>query len=101
MAPPQVIVELADVRILALGILAKPRSNLSVNPNARIFVNPPGIPGDTQRKDFFSKVSVRKPLTLIDDHGVYPLSQSTVPDSRRSFVPFPIVPLIHELDASL
>jgi hypothetical protein len=39
----QLVVEFADVRILAFGTLNKPRSPFSVNPNAQIFLHPPGI----------------------------------------------------------
>ncbi|OCH95999.1 hypothetical protein OBBRIDRAFT_809530 [Obba rivulosa] len=37
------VVEFADVRIIALGVLHKPRSRLSVNDNARTFLHPPGM----------------------------------------------------------
>ena len=37
------IVEFADVRILALGVLNNPRSNFSVNDNAHALLHPPGV----------------------------------------------------------
>lgn len=40
---PQLVVELADVRIIALGVLNKPRGSTTVNTNARTFLHPPGI----------------------------------------------------------
>lgn len=39
----KLVVELADVRIIALGVLNKPRGPTSVNTNARLFLHPPGI----------------------------------------------------------
>lgn len=35
--------EFADVRILAFGVLNRPRSTLSVNENATTFLCPPGL----------------------------------------------------------
>lgn len=43
---PQLVVELADVRIIALGVLNKPRGTTMLNPNARTFLHPPGIEKD-------------------------------------------------------
>ncbi|PSR93757.1 hypothetical protein PHLCEN_2v4652 [Hermanssonia centrifuga] len=37
------VVELADVRIIALGVLNKPRGSTTLNYNARIFLHPPGV----------------------------------------------------------
>ncbi|KAL4249671.1 hypothetical protein ABKN59_007062 [Abortiporus biennis] len=37
------VVEFADVRIIALGVLHKPRSSMMVNKNARLFLHPPGM----------------------------------------------------------
>ncbi|GJE84346.1 hypothetical protein PsYK624_004220 [Phanerochaete sordida] len=42
----RLIVELADVRIIALGVLNKPRGTTSVNPYARVLLHPPGIERD-------------------------------------------------------
>ena len=42
----QLVVELADVRIIALGVLNKPRGSTSVNANARLLLHPPGIEKD-------------------------------------------------------
>jgi hypothetical protein len=63
----RVVVELADVRILAFGTLSK-RTPLSYNANAHAFLHPPGI---EQR---------RRPLTMshqVRDHGVYPMGTSS------------------------
>ncbi|KAL1946489.1 hypothetical protein VTO73DRAFT_14593 [Trametes versicolor] len=43
MTHARLVVEFKDVRIIALGVLMKPRSTFSVNPNARLFLHPPGI----------------------------------------------------------
>ncbi|KAJ7639058.1 hypothetical protein FB45DRAFT_739716 [Roridomyces roridus] len=42
----RLVVQFADVRILALGTLNRPRSPLTVNANAKIFLHPPGIEFD-------------------------------------------------------
>ncbi|KII94993.1 hypothetical protein PLICRDRAFT_33820 [Plicaturopsis crispa FD-325 SS-3] len=39
----RLVVEFADVRILALGVLNKPRGSFSANPNAHVFLHPPGV----------------------------------------------------------
>ena len=39
----QLVIEFKDVRIIALGVLSKPRSSFSINSNARLFLHPPGI----------------------------------------------------------
>jgi len=39
----RLVVEFADVRIIALGVLHKPRSAFSLNHNARAFLHPPGV----------------------------------------------------------
>lgn len=46
--PPsiRVLVQFADVRILAIGVLNKPRSTFGVNANARALLHPPGIDKD-------------------------------------------------------
>ncbi|EIM85716.1 uncharacterized protein STEHIDRAFT_169568 [Stereum hirsutum FP-91666 SS1] len=41
----RLVVQFADVRILAFGVLNNPRGKYSVNPNARRFLHPPGIEG--------------------------------------------------------
>ncbi|KAF8580596.1 hypothetical protein K439DRAFT_1356611 [Ramaria rubella] len=38
----RVVVQFADVRILALGVQHKPRKSFQVNPNASLFLHPPG-----------------------------------------------------------
>ncbi|KAJ7180344.1 hypothetical protein C8R43DRAFT_1084281 [Mycena crocata] len=42
----RLVVQFADVRILALGTLNRPRSSLTVNPNAKAFLHPPGLVPD-------------------------------------------------------
>ena len=39
----QLVVEFRDVRIIALGVLNKPRSSFSINQNARLLLHPPGM----------------------------------------------------------
>ncbi|KAI5119587.1 hypothetical protein M0805_005759 [Coniferiporia weirii] len=42
----RLVVEFTDVRILALGVLCKPRSTFSINENARMLLHPPGVHKD-------------------------------------------------------
>lgn len=58
----------------------KPRSDFNVNPNAHIFLNPPGITPDRNDRNALSKITSKNNSSgLIDDHGVYPRSTSMVP----------------------
>ena len=45
----KLVVELTDVRIIALGVLNKPRGPTSINTNARLFLHPPGIEREAPR----------------------------------------------------
>ncbi|KAG6903413.1 hypothetical protein C0995_005436 [Termitomyces sp. Mi166 len=74
----RLVVEFADVRILAFGTLNRPRSILTVNPNAHMFLYPPGIgPGPDCLVDALRSYSVSSMSTLVEDHGVYPIHNST------------------------
>ena len=80
----QLVVEFTDVRIFAFGTMAKPRSDLTVNLNAHLFLHPPGIEGDGNGNIFTKLASMRR-NRLIIDHGAYPMSPSTsVPAYRES-----------------
>ncbi|KAH8118654.1 hypothetical protein DFH11DRAFT_1568580 [Phellopilus nigrolimitatus] len=46
----RLVVEFADVRILAFGVLCKPRSTFSINENARTLLHPPGIHRDEEEE---------------------------------------------------
>ncbi|KAJ7780996.1 hypothetical protein B0H16DRAFT_1658683 [Mycena metata] len=51
----RLVVQFADVRVIALGTLNRPRSSLTVNPNAKAFLHPPGVAPDTAAiKDYSS-----------------------------------------------
>lgn len=65
----RLVVELADIRVLALGTLNRPRSTLTINPNAHIFLHPPGVDAD----DMHAHHSTPKLSDLVEDHGVYPV----------------------------
>ncbi|PFH51290.1 hypothetical protein AMATHDRAFT_75022 [Amanita thiersii Skay4041] len=94
----RVVVQLADVRILAFGTLSK-RTRLSVNPNAHGFLHPPGIEKDNDQ--------IQHPYLqsndLINDYGVYP-SQSRAGTSLNhprdpvlyTRLRYPLPALIHE-----
>ncbi|KAJ3484105.1 hypothetical protein NLI96_g5852 [Meripilus lineatus] len=47
----RLVVEFADVRIIALGVLHKPRSSFILNRNARIFLHPPGVEKDESERE--------------------------------------------------
>ncbi|KAJ3828104.1 hypothetical protein F5880DRAFT_1029998 [Lentinula raphanica] len=63
----RLVVQLADVRIIALGTLNRPRSTLTVNPNAHTFLHPPGI----------DDLQTLRNNRVVTDHGVYPLGPDT------------------------
>ncbi|KAG7449485.1 uncharacterized protein BT62DRAFT_1054621 [Guyanagaster necrorhizus] len=65
----RLVVTLADVRILAFGTLNRPRSTLMVNPNAHIFLHPPGIEAD--ETDINPRI--HRTNHHVTDHGVYPM----------------------------
>ncbi len=66
----QLVTTIADVRILAFGTLHRPRSTLMVNPNAHMFLHPPGI--DMEESDIKRRIS--RIDHLVTDHGVYPMN---------------------------
>ncbi|KAL0067664.1 hypothetical protein AAF712_005379 [Marasmius tenuissimus] len=61
----RLVVQLADARIIAFGVLNRTlRRTLTMNPNAQIFLHPPGA--ETYRTQPAEQYAVA-------DHGVYPL----------------------------
>lgn len=58
---------MADVRIIALGVLNKPKSTLTINTNAHVFLHPPGINLDGKC------IQPSSWNNTINDHGVYPI----------------------------
>ncbi|KDQ64356.1 hypothetical protein JAAARDRAFT_187693 [Jaapia argillacea MUCL 33604] len=44
----RLVVQFADIRVIALGVLNKPRGPFSINLNARAFLHPPGIEDTTR-----------------------------------------------------
>lgn len=78
----QLVVELTDVRIIAFGVLNKPRGSTTANTNARILLHPPGVEknaaeGVAERANTAepeSKSSTRPPLgqlRIIDVLGAF------------------------------
>ncbi|KAI0638390.1 hypothetical protein C8Q77DRAFT_1243078 [Trametes polyzona] len=60
MTHARLVVEFKDVRIIALGVLTKPRSTFSVNHNARLFLHPPGITkGEEEESSSSDSISER------------------------------------------
>lgn len=92
---PQLVIELADVRILALGTITKPRSNFSINPNAHLFLNPPGIVGSGYRNTL-SSFAFSPPSSLVDDHGVYPNASATIPPCCKHSLNIDIVSFMRQ-----
>ncbi|KAI0751009.1 hypothetical protein C8Q80DRAFT_1098433 [Daedaleopsis nitida] len=76
----RLVVEFRDVRIIALGVLSKPRSAFSINSNARIFLHPPGVTKGDEEDDRAS-TSARSILEGSDDSYVAPVlpPERTVP----------------------
>jgi hypothetical protein len=67
-------VEFADFRILTFGTMATPRTQASINVNAHLLLNPPGI--EPRERSSGSAVPYYAPVSgrsHIDDHGVYPV----------------------------
>ncbi|THV08313.1 hypothetical protein K435DRAFT_642027 [Dendrothele bispora CBS 962.96] len=87
------VVQLQDVRIIALGTLNSPRSTLTVNPNAHSFLHPPGI---TRLLDGY--IQPPRDSRAVTDHGVYPLSPES-PNYRVSLPSLDYEPMLHPLPA--
>ncbi|KAF5363744.1 hypothetical protein D9756_000194 [Leucocoprinus leucothites] len=70
----RVILELADVRIVVFGVLSRPKTTLSINPNAHMLLRPPGIEwGEIKRNTAGRKRHFSNAEEYIQDYGVYPL----------------------------
>lgn len=67
----KVLVEFMDVRILVFGTMTRPRLQASVNENAHLLLNPPGIEPREMLGGLPGTVLLSG-NTAIDDHGVYP-----------------------------
>ncbi|KAJ7721188.1 hypothetical protein DFH07DRAFT_303044 [Mycena maculata] len=81
----RLVVQFADVRIIALGTLNQPRSPLTVNPNAKAFLHPPGVESDGVPTLTSPAISVysrlRYPLPA-QTHAEYPLYTPGGADKR-------------------
>ncbi|KAJ6538573.1 hypothetical protein DFH09DRAFT_1177262 [Mycena vulgaris] len=78
----RLVVQFADVRVLALGTLNRPRSPLTVNPNAKAFLHPPGIGSDSdcaRAPPIYSRL--RYPLPA-QTHANYPFYTPGGTDKR-------------------
>ena len=77
----QLVLCLADVRVLAFGTLNRPRSSLVINPNAHIFLHPAMDDNSVNRR-----ISLLDPL--VTDHGVYPMPAGPAENhhDRKSFL---------------
>ncbi|KAG6830328.1 hypothetical protein H0H92_001263 [Tricholoma furcatifolium] len=94
----RLVAEFADVRILAFGTLNRPRSTLTFNPNAHLFLHPPNI-GPGCLDEGSQRYSVSSMNTLIEDHGVYPLNNLTMPAYTYIPAPYTYTRLLHPLPA--
>jgi len=91
----RLVVQLADVRILALGVLNNPRGAFTVNRNARAFLHPPGIemipgksgdegssgPGDGKSRNHRQYERLTHPLPALT-HAAYPFYTQGGGDKR-------------------
>ncbi|KAF5358927.1 hypothetical protein D9758_004842 [Tetrapyrgos nigripes] len=89
----RLVVQLQDVRILALGTLNSPRSTLTVNPNAHSFLHPPGI------TNLDGYIEPPRNPRAVTDHGVYPLSPDSPHYPRVSLPSLDYEHMIHPLPA--
>ncbi|TFK20342.1 hypothetical protein FA15DRAFT_673542 [Coprinopsis marcescibilis] len=90
----RVLVEFMDVRILVFGTMTKPRSQASVNANAHILLNPPGIDPTDSLSEVGPSVSVIGRQNVIEDHGVYPVTlEPSSPSAPTQY--FPLYPLTY------
>ncbi|KAH9943234.1 uncharacterized protein BXZ73DRAFT_97285 [Epithele typhae] len=96
----RLVVEFRDVRIIALGVLSKPRSSFSVNQNARAFLHPPGV---TKGEDEGASSSARSISEGSDESFAPPAADPGLP-GRGPATPFMLRdayrPLIHPLPSS-
>ncbi|KAJ7068513.1 hypothetical protein C8F01DRAFT_612703 [Mycena amicta] len=74
----RLVVQFADVRILALGSLDHPRSEWSVNANAKLLLEPPELASPRSRS-----YSVLRYPTPADTHINYPFCTARTADKRR------------------
>ncbi|KAI0068569.1 hypothetical protein BV25DRAFT_1817434 [Artomyces pyxidatus] len=87
----RLVVQLADIRIIALGVLNNPRGAFTVNKNARTFLHPPGIENTSDA--IHEGQSIRS--THSDDSGES--SSSGGAFNSAPFSPHPTAPLYERL----
>ena len=78
------IVEFTDFRIVAFGAMERPRRSASINVNAHLLLNPPGM--EPSEKDN-SAVRQQAPVhqqNSIDDRGVNPIFATATSQSPFS-----------------
>ncbi|KAF6762236.1 hypothetical protein DFP72DRAFT_878332 [Ephemerocybe angulata] len=68
------IVDFVDFRILAFGTMAKPNTPASVNINAHMLLNPPGMEPEEVRNSPMRQYVPMISHNAVDDHGVYPVA---------------------------
>lgn len=69
----KLVVEFADVRILAFGVRNKPRSTFMINSNARMLLQPPGISGSVGVENILdsSRASIDERMSLRSTSNTY------------------------------
>ncbi|KZS97494.1 hypothetical protein SISNIDRAFT_449005 [Sistotremastrum niveocremeum HHB9708] len=99
----RIVVQFADVRILALGVLHKPRGSFTINSNAKAFLQPPGITSSTTSYST-NPQPPRVPMSRYDTNGstlsdISDYSDSPNPKNNRSRSPTreDYSPLMHPL----
>ncbi|KAK7060391.1 hypothetical protein VNI00_001156 [Paramarasmius palmivorus] len=89
----RLVVELADVRIIALGTLNRPKSTLTINPNAHVFLHPPGA------ENYDTATTCATGDHRVADHGVYPLGPDLPDYPGESPAAFDLTKMTHPLPA--
>jgi len=91
----RLVVQLADVRILAFGVLNNPRGAFTINRNARAFLHPPGIDmasekgggkdssssADAKSRSHYQHERLTRPLPALS-HAAYPFYTEGGGDKR-------------------
>ncbi|KIY49458.1 hypothetical protein FISHEDRAFT_41306 [Fistulina hepatica ATCC 64428] len=75
----RVAVEFVDVRVLAMGVLGRPPSTLTVNPNAHDFLHPPGITQASRRPNDYTRLTHPLPVASFAN---YPFHTPSGMDKR-------------------
>ncbi|EGO02029.1 hypothetical protein SERLA73DRAFT_104286 [Serpula lacrymans var. lacrymans S7.3] len=92
----RLVVEFPDVRIIALGVLNRPKTQFTVNANARAFLHPPGIEavdniltGSSDGNDSVESDNNTQPPNTLPDRLYFPVNQTSQAGYDRLTYPLP------------